>query len=133
MERKIPPGRVTDTISRWPSANIISGGRVIGFPSGLTKAGKNAYSTPIAVSRDEEQPMGSREEMEDLFGPAAPYSEHKRGETITYRLPGEAGEYVGVIIWCVEAIEQVGLHYIVERAGAGDSFPDIVFPAFILS
>jgi len=71
--------------------------------------------------------------LEDVYGPAAPFSEHRPGETLKYRLPGEAGDYSGVILWCVEASEQVGLHYIVERAGAGDSFPDIVFPANIIA
>jgi hypothetical protein len=36
-------------------------------------------------------------ELEALFGPAAAYSEHRRGETIKYREDGQTKE--GVILW----------------------------------
>jgi hypothetical protein len=76
--------------------------------------------------------MTREEALAETFGPAAPYSEHRRGETIKYRLPMVEGEYSGVIIWCAAAVDQVSMHYIVVRDQAGDSFPDIVFPAFVL-
>ncbi len=70
------------------------------------------------------------ERLAELFGPQAAHSEHSRGQRIRYRLPGE-GEYEGIILWCAEAGEMDGKrihqHYIVQRDGAGDSFPDIVF------
>jgi len=75
------------------------------------------------------------ERLADLFGKQAAHSEHSRGERIRYRLPGE-GEYEGIILWCASASERDGKpipqHYIVERDGAGDSFPDIVFPVDVL-
>ena len=73
------------------------------------------------------------DQHEEVFGPAARYSEHKRGEHITYRLAGEPGVYSGVIVWVCEKTEQVGMCYVVERDGAGDSFPDVVFPAHVFS
>ena len=72
-------------------------------------------------------------ELEQMYGPLAPHSEHKRGQHITYHLTGEPGEYSGVILWVCEKTEQVGMCYVVERDGAGDSIPDVVFPAYILS
>jgi hypothetical protein len=81
--------------------------------------------------------LADDEYYKQVFGPAARYSEHQRGERVTYRIPGEEGEYVGVILWVVEASEIVerlhGVRYIVIRDGAGDSFPDIVFPSYVLS
>jgi hypothetical protein len=72
------------------------------------------------------------EALAETFGQAAPYSEHKRGERIAYRLPGEPGEHLGLIVWCAAACDQAAMCYIVVRDGAGDSFPDIVFPAYVL-
>jgi hypothetical protein len=43
--------------------------------------------------------MPSHEELEELYGPAASYLEHHRGDHIRYHLAGEPGEYVGTIIW----------------------------------
>jgi len=75
------------------------------------------------------------ERLEALFGPQAAHSEHQRGQRIRYRLPGE-GEYEGIILWCASESEMDGRrvhqHYVVERDGAGDSFPDIVFLAEII-
>lgn len=64
------------------------------------------------------------------FGPAAQWSEYKVGDHITYRQSGEA-IYSGTIIW-VSAAGEIGTkhmppNYVVERDGAGNSFPDIVF------
>ena len=72
-------------------------------------------------------------QLEDIYGPLARNREHNPGEHIQYRLPGEEGDYSGRIVWVCEATREVGLCYVVERDGAGDSFPDIVFPAFILA
>ncbi len=75
------------------------------------------------------------ERFAELFGPQAAHSEHSRGERIRYRLPGE-GEYEGIILWCANAREMDGKHihqhYIVQRDGAGDSFPDVVFPVDVI-
>ncbi len=75
------------------------------------------------------------ERLAELFGPQAAHSEHQRGERICYRLPGE-GEYEGIILWCASSssrgLQYIHQHYIVQRDGAGDSFPDIVFPVDVL-
>jgi hypothetical protein len=34
-----------------------------------------------------------------------------------------------VIVWVCEKTKQVGMCYVVERDGAGESIPDIAFPA----
>jgi hypothetical protein len=68
-------------------------------------------------------------ELEQTYGPMAPHSEHRRGERITYRLAGEPGVHTGTIVWVCEKNSRVGMCYVVERDGAGDSFPDIAFPA----
>jgi hypothetical protein len=77
------------------------------------------------------------QDKEAVFGPAAQYSEHKRGERITYRLTGETGIYTGTIVWVAApgAIDgtAVGVTYVVERDGAGASIPDVVFPSDVLS
>ena len=72
-------------------------------------------------------------ELEQLYGPSAPHSEHKRGDRITYHLADEEGKYSGVILWVCEQNDRVGMCYVVERDGAGDSFPDIAFPADIIA
>ena len=70
-------------------------------------------------------------QLEDVYGPLERNREHNPHERIKYRLPGEEGDYSGRIVWVCEATIEVGMCYVVERDGAGDSFPDIVFPAFI--
>ena len=75
--------------------------------------------------------------LAEVFGRAARFSEHRRGEQIRYKLPGE-GEFSGSILWAMEPGTEVieGHHtpllYIVLRDGAGDTFPDIVWAADII-
>jgi len=77
------------------------------------------------------------DQHEEVFGPAARYSEHHQGARITYRLSGERGKYTGTIVWVAAtgSIDghAVGITYIVVRDGAGNSIPDVVFPADILA
>ncbi len=42
-------------------------------------------------------------ELEELYGPAAAYAEHKRGDHLRYHLAGDAGEYEGTIVWVCAA------------------------------
>ncbi len=75
----------------------------------------------------------SKEEaLAQTFGPAAPYSEHRRGERIAYRLPMEEGEHLGLIVWVCAVSDQAAMHYIVVRDNSGSSFPDIVHPAYVI-
>ena len=77
--------------------------------------------------------------LENDWGPAAPYSDYKRGEAIRYRsIDGtiESGE----IIWVAapgpsarEGHDDLPTRYIVARAGwSEDSFPDVVYSSDIL-
>ena len=77
--------------------------------------------------------MDQEDYLREAYGPLAPHREHNPGERITYRLAGDSGKYAGVILWVCEATREVGLCYIVLRDSAGDSFPDVVFPASIVS
>lgn len=66
----------------------------------------------------------AEEQFEELYGPLPRYSEHKVGETITYRADGKVCK--GTIVWVTEPGTTVRGHhhpvqYIVEREGAGDS------------
>ncbi len=77
--------------------------------------------------------VDQEEELEDVYGPLARHREHNPGERIRYRLAGEPGSHSGRIIWVCAATHEVGMCYMVERDGAGDSIPDVVFPAGVLS
>lgn len=68
---------------------------------------------------------------EELYGPAARYSDHKQGDTITYR--NEQGEqHTGEILYvCAPGVVVQGraplpLRYVV--AASDDSWPEIVYP-----
>jgi len=75
------------------------------------------------------------EYLEDLYGPAARYAEHRRGDTITYRDVETGQTKEGKIIWiCAPGKigdREIGVTYVVEPPGAG--FPDMVFPSDVLS
>lgn len=77
----------------------------------------------------------NEQELEDIYGPAAPYSEHKRGQHITYR-DALGNVQAGTILWVCAAGTVGGralpLQYIVVRDNAGDSFPDAVMPGDVL-
>lgn len=80
---------------------------------------------------------GLEEQFEDLYGPMSQFSDYKRGETITYRVGTET--HTGVIIWVaaagqivIEGHRALPTRYIVERDGAGDSFPDSVWQSDIV-
>jgi hypothetical protein len=77
------------------------------------------------------------EQFEALYGPIPAYSDYKRGETITYRVGTET--HTGKIVWVVAAGQVVvqgrkplPTRYIVERDGAGNSFPDDVWQSDIV-
>ncbi len=65
-------------------------------------------------------------DQEDYFYP-------QRGSAQIRTLGRDQVWYAGVILWVCEATREVGLCYIVLRDSAGDSFPDVVFPASIVS
>ena len=73
---------------------------------------------------------------EELYGPAAKHSEHKQGDTITYR--NEQGElHTGEILYVcapgsvVEGRASLPLRYIV--AASDESWPDVVYPQQVIA
>lgn len=87
----------------------------------------------------------NKQELEALYGPEAPYSEHKRGAHITFN-DGEQ-VYTGTILWVCKLRERVELsrpikhigmkqpaiyiNYIV-RVDNQTSFPRVVWPGDII-
>jgi hypothetical protein len=75
-------------------------------------------------------------ELEDTYGPAAPFSEHKRGEHITYT-SAEGPPGAGTIVWvCAAGIvgeTPMGIRYIVETDNPSGFGLDIVWPADVRS
>ncbi len=73
------------------------------------------------------------EEMEETWGPAASFSEHQRGDHITYTQEDQV--YTGTIIWVCAHGDIAGRHvplmYVVERDDRG-GFPDMVLPGDIV-
>ena len=73
-------------------------------------------------------------DLEDLYGPLYPYSDHKRGDMITYR--DYSGFHQGQILWCcapepvVEGGPALGMHYVVEAEHS--TWPDTVYPSDIV-
>jgi hypothetical protein len=75
--------------------------------------------------------------LEATWGPAARWSEHKRGDTLRYRVGNV--EYTGKILWItapgpssVEGHADLPTRYIVIRDG-WSGFPDVVYSSDILS
>ncbi|HLG65557.1 MAG TPA: hypothetical protein VKY19_26770 [Ktedonosporobacter sp.] len=73
------------------------------------------------------------DELEDLYGPAAPYSDHRRGEHVTFTEEGQT--YTGEILWVCAPSEIAGrkmpVRYVVEADQRG-GFPFIVWPSDII-
>ena len=74
------------------------------------------------------------EQMQDLYGPQPQFSDYKQNEHITYTQAGET--HTGVIIWVCGpgnvAGQHLPTHYIVERDGTGDTWPDTVYQSDII-
>jgi hypothetical protein len=71
------------------------------------------------------------EKREQDFGPAAKYSEHARGETITYHMGGEI--YTGEIVYILAPQEILGTHYpLTYLVDAGHEFLDFVFQTNVI-
>jgi hypothetical protein len=54
----------------------------------------------------------SFEDLEATYGPAAPFSEHKRGDIITYTT-AEGLQSSGTIIWVQARFENISIKYVV--------------------
>lgn len=72
--------------------------------------------------------------LEILYGPLAPYSDHKRGEHIRFREEGQ--EQTGEIIWvrqsgpAVQGGKSHPVCYIVDTGGEG--MPSMVYPGEVV-
>jgi hypothetical protein len=71
----------------------------------------------------------SFEQLEATYGPAAPYSEHKRGEHITYT-SAEGERRSGEIVWMQAATDAIPMKYVV--APDDGSFLDFVLPGDVI-
>ena len=71
-------------------------------------------------------------QLEALFGPAAPYSDHKRNETIRFRENGVVK--TGRIIWvCRPGTTVQGKHHPVTYVVDCDAgFPSMVYPSDVV-
>lgn len=74
--------------------------------------------------------MTSNEEMTALYGPAATFAEHKRGDRIRYT-DREHPKATGVIVWISAPTDARAMQYVVEpehRSG----FPDFIAPGDVI-
>jgi hypothetical protein len=98
----------------------------------LAKAATNMYGAPepeevILLCRGDHQHMNEEEQLEALYGPAAPYSDHKIGETIRWFDLETRQERQAKILYVCAAGEvrgrQLPVRYVVDVPG----FPSIVY------
>jgi hypothetical protein len=75
--------------------------------------------------------MNQDEELAATYGPSATYSEHKRGERITYT-SAEGERTSGEIIWVQAATGNIGVKYVVAPYEPG-AFLDFVVPRDVLT
>jgi hypothetical protein len=70
--------------------------------------------------------------LEALYGPAAPHSEHKRGEVIRFYDKEADQVREGTIIWvrAADPVRQFHLHYIVDAPGFSAA---VVFPGEVIA
>jgi hypothetical protein len=66
-----------------------------------------------------------------LYGPAAPYSEHKRGDRVRY-IDASGDEKSGVIEWVQAATPDIQMKYIIAPDEPGQ-FLDFALPGDILT
>ena len=73
----------------------------------------------------------SNEQLEATYGPLAPYSEHKRGDHITYTTAeGQRGS--GMIIWVQAPFQDIGVKYVV-APDVTTGFVDFIVPGDVIA
>jgi len=84
----------------------------------------------MPTSEEEKQEQEHHQDLEALYGPLAPYSEHRPGDSITYEQEGV--RCTGTVLWVCprgpvsEGGPELRVHYIVEKDQGG--WPDTVYP-----
>jgi hypothetical protein len=76
----------------------------------------------------------NEQQLEVLYGPAAKFSEHKRGETIRFADRDTGQIKTGEILWvCApgQAVEG-GHHHLVTYVVAAPGFPEMVWPGDVI-
>jgi hypothetical protein len=74
--------------------------------------------------------MVESENLEEVYGPAAPFSEHERGDHVKYlRADGMASS--GEIVWIQAAYEDVPIKYII--APDDNGFLDFALPSDVIT
>ncbi len=72
----------------------------------------------------------NEQELAELYGPAAAFSEHKRGDRVRY-IDAEGQEKSGVIEWVQAAFQDIPMKYIVIPDEEG-AFLDFALPGDVL-
>jgi hypothetical protein len=73
----------------------------------------------------------SNEDLEAIYGSAALFAEHKRGDHITY-MTAEGVLSEGLIVWCQAPIGEIGLRYVV-APDEPTGFVDFVVPGDVIT
>lgn len=77
----------------------------------------------------------SNEDLEAIYGPAAPYSEHKRGDYITYT-SADGERKSGTILWVCAPTEigevKLGLRYLI-APDEPTAFVDVALPGDVIT
>jgi hypothetical protein len=74
--------------------------------------------------------MNDLEDLAKTYEPAAPYSEHKRGDHITYTT-AEGLRGSGTIIWVQAATPEIQMKYVIAPDDGG--FLDFALPGDVLA
>lgn len=77
----------------------------------------------------------SNEDLEAIYGPLAPFSEHKRGDHITYT-SAEGEDKSGTILWVCASSEignvKLGLRYLIAPDDP-NAFVDVALPGDVIT
>ena len=73
----------------------------------------------------------SEKDLEAIYGPPAPYSEHKRGDHITYTT-AEGLHGAGMIVWVQAPFQEIGVKYVV-ASDVTRGFVDFIVPGDVIT
>ncbi|SRR6266571_4611397 len=96
----------------------------------MSKEWYEESSEAFANGFTEERQVHQHDNLRATYGKEAPYSEHKRGEHITYT-SAEGVRSSGVIIWVQAPFQSIGVRYVV-APDEPTGFVDFVVPGDVL-